>query len=133
MDEKKMYEQQMLQQQIQQTNEHYAYMEKHLIDLQRLGESLSGLENVEEGKEMLVPLGSGIFFKTHASNDSKIVMGVGSNVCVEKSLSEAKQTVSEQIVEVEEVMNQLKINLTYLNNKDCSCGPSGCGSSSCAC
>jgi len=50
---------------------------------------LNDLLKVEEGREVLVPLGSLAYAKAKVTDVSKVVVGVGANVFLEKGVNEA--------------------------------------------
>ena len=88
-------------------------------------------------------LGSGIFFQSKKVDSDKVIMSVGADTMVEKGYKDAQQTIDEQIAEMQNILSQLQVNLTFLMNKekdlqcglehDCKCGSHGCGEGSCSC
>jgi len=129
-------EYQMLSDQIKQMEEHLMQLERHTVELEQLMESFNYLDTVKENKEVLIPLGAGVFFKGIKSSDQKIIMSVGAGVCVDKSLLETKEVLNTQLAEVREIISQIEINLNYLSSKEkelkksaghsCSCGDHKC-------
>ena len=142
MNQEKLMEYQHLTKQVNHLQQHLTQMEKHLIDLERMKDSLSYISSVSEGQELLVPLGSGVFFKSIKSKDAQIIMSVGSDVCVEKDIPDTVSVVDTQIDELRNALTQIQTNLSYLMNKhnelkshlSCECGDEcGCGSEGCHC
>lgn len=85
---------------------HIAELEKQLSDvenkraeLEYLKESLSQIKG-QKGKEILFPLGSGILMRGKIVDDEKLIMNIGSNVFMEKSISEARKIIDSQISEL---------------------------------
>lgn len=101
-------EYQLLMQQLQQLQQNTSALEKHIVDLRNLNENLASLNQSEVDTETLMPLGSGIFVKGSLRDNNKVLMNVGSNVCIEKGIDEAKETVSKQLEEVTNVIIQLQ-------------------------
>ena len=88
---------------------HIDELEKQLSDinskkseLEYLKKSLSELKG-QKNKEILLPFGAGVLVQGKIINDSKVLVNVGSNVIVEKSIDEAKKIVDSQINELDSV------------------------------
>ena len=104
----KYMEYQLLMEQLQQLQENVSTLEKHTMELVFLTENLDSVSKTKIGQETLVPLGSGIFLKGSLKENSNVIMSVGSSVCIEKDIAEAKKTVSEQLGEVNQVLTQMQ-------------------------
>ncbi len=50
------------------------------------------LKQEKENSELLVPIGGSSYVKVKLADTNKVIIGVGSGVSVEKTLSEAKAT-----------------------------------------
>jgi prefoldin alpha subunit len=85
---------QMLQQQMEQLNEHINMLNQQNVELEISKEALKEYGESGDG-EMLAPIANGIFVKTHSGNDKNLLVNVGSDVVVEKT--------SEQVVKMLEV------------------------------
>jgi prefoldin alpha subunit len=143
MDQNKMMEYQAVSKQLTQIKSHLAQLQKHKDDLEVMKDSLSYLDSVEDGKEIMVPLGSGVFFRSEKVKGNKIIMNVGAGVVVEKTFTEASRVVDDQIREISEVISQMDMNHNFLMNKEnhlrsclqggCSCGDHSCGEDGCHC
>jgi prefoldin alpha subunit len=118
MSEENFLQYQNLMEQLKLLQNHLSQLERHVESLKLLESSLEELQLVEAGQEMLLPLGAGIFFKGVKSKDNKILMAVGADVCVERDFDEAKESVHKQIEELQGVLSQMQINLTYLSTKE---------------
>ena len=101
-------EYQLLMQQLQQLQQNVSDLEKHVVDLNSLADNLNSLNDSEADGETLMPLGSGIFVKGTLKDNKNIIMNVGANVCVEKTVPEAKGVVSKQLNEVGGVIKQIQ-------------------------
>ena len=113
----KYMEYQMLMQQFQQLQENISALEKHIFELRALDDNLSSLSKTKAGEETLMPLGSGIFVKGELKDNSNVVMNVGGGVCVEKSVDEAKDTVSIQLSDVTNVFTELQEEIMKTSEK----------------
>jgi len=101
-------EYQRLMQQIQQLQQNLQEMEKHISDLARLKNNLNSISKIEEGQETLMPLGSGIFIHGEIKNTQQVIMNVGTNICINKTIIEALETVDNQMNEVSNVAIQME-------------------------
>ena len=111
----KYMEYQLLMQQAQQLQQNIEALEKHILNLRSLNDNLDSISKVKTNEEMLMPLGSGLFLKGSLQDNNNILMNVGANVVVEKSIEEAKETVSKQLEEVTVVLEQMQHEVDHTN------------------
>ncbi|HLC86122.1 MAG TPA: prefoldin subunit alpha [Candidatus Nanoarchaeia archaeon] len=104
----KYMEYQMMIQQVQQLHQNIENLEKHIHDISKLDENLDSISKVKPENETLMALGSGIFMKGILKDNKKLIMNVGSGVCVEKTVEEARETVKKQLNEVSILSQQMK-------------------------
>lgn len=76
-----------------------------ITDLTYANATLDGIEKEKENIEMLVPIGGSSYVKVKLADSSKVIVGMGSGVSVEKPLSEAKVTLKERLEDLEKSMN----------------------------
>jgi prefoldin alpha subunit len=85
-------------------------VEQQISELQKFGQTLSDLgEN--PNKEILAPLGKGVFIKSDIKDD-KLFVDVGSGVLLKKSVDEAKNIIEEQ----KNRLNGMKTHLIMEND-----------------
>src|SRR5665648_99210 len=87
-----------LQQRIQMVN-------AALTDLTYANATLDGMAKEKENAEMLVPIGGSSYVKVKLADSDKVIVGLGSGVSIEKTLSEAKVTLKERLDELEKTMS----------------------------
>ncbi|RLF05648.1 MAG: prefoldin subunit alpha [Thermoprotei archaeon] len=58
--------------------------------------ALEELEVVEEGEELLVPIGAGVYVRAKVSGKSEVLVTIGANILVEKSIEEARKYLDER-------------------------------------
>lgn len=97
-----------LVQQFQQLQQNINSLEKHMVDLNELGNSIDNMKEVKTGSETLIPMGSGIFVIGEVKDNTKAIMNVGANVCVEKSLDEVKESIEKQLNETNSIFIQMQ-------------------------
>lgn len=103
----------MLEQQANEQAEKVQAIDNQVNELESLKLSLKKMEK-SKGKEMLAPLGRGIFLKTEVKED-KVFVNVGSRTLVKKTFSEAAEIVDAQIKEMENLKHQLMHNIDEIN------------------
>ncbi|MBU1245608.1 MAG: prefoldin subunit alpha [Nanoarchaeota archaeon] len=106
--QQKVAELQFLEQQANQINQQANTIQSNIIELKTLNEALFDLENVEKGKDIFIPLGSGFFISASMGENKELLMNVGSKTLVKKSYKEAKDLVAVQSKELEKVLPQLE-------------------------
>ena len=85
-----------------------------LTDINYANMTLDGIEKEKESSEMLVPIGGSSYIKVKLADTNKVIIGLGSNVSVEKSLPEAKATLKERLDELEKTMNSAQQQLSQV-------------------
>ena len=100
-----MYNLAMLEQQIQHLQQQLQAVEESTVDLNTLAFGLDELKG-SVGKEVLAPLGRGIFVKTKLLSENLIV-DIGGRNLVGKSIPDTKKIISEQM----EKLGNVKIEL----------------------
>ena len=112
--QRKYMEYQILQQHAKQFQEQLEKFETQLVELHNVKQHLDDLNAAKKGTELLVPLTNGIFVKASLQETDNLIVNVGSSVAVKKTISETKQLLQNQIVEIESYKAKLLENLTML-------------------
>jgi len=61
--------------------------------------------------ETLVPIGAGSFLITELKNTDEVIIGLGAGVAVKKKIDDAKDTITEQRTELEELRDKMSGDL----------------------
>lgn len=61
--------------------------------------------------ETLVPIGAGSFLITELKNTDEVIIGLGAGVAVKKKIDDAKDTITEQRTELEELRDKMSSDL----------------------
>ena len=69
--------------------------------------TLEGLEKEKKGTELFVPVGGGSYIKAKVETTKTVVVGIGADVAVEKSLKDAKIDLEARIAELEKTRDAL--------------------------
>lgn len=79
-------------------------VERLTIYLQELNTSkttLEGLQTLKKGDEILVPIGASSFIRARIEDTEGVIVGVGANVSMDRTVEEATTNVQERITFVE--------------------------------
>ena len=69
--------------------------------------TLEGLEKEKKGVQLFVPIGGGSYVKAKLETSKKVVVGIGADVAVEKTVKEAKVELEARIAELEKTWEAL--------------------------
>jgi prefoldin alpha subunit len=105
----------MFEQQIHQLQEQMEAVEKGINDLGSLNFGLDDLKG-NTGKEILSPLGKGIFVETKLASED-LTVDIGGGNFVKKSIPEAKEIIGKQIEKLVEIKGELNGNLERINEE----------------
>ncbi|MBU0667310.1 MAG: prefoldin subunit alpha [Nanoarchaeota archaeon] len=100
MNKEKYIEWQILEQQMAQLNENLKQLEKQKKDAARTIEHLEEMRKVKAGTKILVPFANGVFAEAELKSSDSFKVNVGSGICVKKSLDDTKELLSEQLSEL---------------------------------
>ena len=71
-----------------------------LTELRVSSMTLEGLETEKKDAQLFVPIGGGSYVKARLETSKKIVVGIGADVAVERTLKEAKDELEARITEL---------------------------------
>lgn len=98
--QEKYMEYQMIEQQVKQVEEQRQTLEKQIEDLNGIKEAIVNIEKTKVGSELFVPISAGIFIKAEMKQNNELLVNVGDNVVVPKSIKDAIELVEKQEEEV---------------------------------
>ena len=98
---------QMMNMQAQAIGEQIERIDSGLLELEYLKGSLDELKSSKEGSEIFAPVSNGIFVKAKLSQNSKLIVNVGNNIVVEKTVDETKTLLDERIKEMTEMRDKM--------------------------
>jgi len=78
---------------------------------------LSSMKEKKSGIDMLVPVGFGLFVKAKLTNTENILLGIGADVSVEKTVDEAIEFLNKRDKEIEDAVNRFQQIAAQINNK----------------
>ncbi|MEM2094148.1 MAG: prefoldin subunit alpha [Candidatus Bathyarchaeia archaeon] len=68
-----------------------------ITEIQIANSTIEGLKKESVGSEILVPIGGGSYIRAKIGDSEKLIVGIGANVAIEKSLSEAAESYKARI------------------------------------
>ena len=107
---------QMASQQIKQTEEQMALVETQVNKLRALRDSLGDIKTLK-GNSTFSQLGAGVFVKSKIEDASEVLVDVGAKVFVDKSISEAQDTIDKQVDMSSKYLEQMAANLQMMNHQ----------------
>jgi prefoldin alpha subunit len=78
-----------------------------LAELRVSNMTLEGLGEEKKGSQLFVPIGGGSYVKARLESAEKVVVGIGADVAVEKSVKKAKEELEARISELEKTREAL--------------------------
>jgi prefoldin alpha subunit len=78
-----------------------------LTELRVSSMTLEGLEEEQKDSQLFVPIGGGSYVKARLETADTVVVGIGADVAVEKTLKDAKEELEARIAELEKTREAL--------------------------
>ncbi len=82
-------------------------MNSAITELRLSNVTLEGLENQKKGTQLFVPVGGGSYVKAKLETSKQVIVGIGADVAVEKSLQDAKADVETRLASMEQTRKAL--------------------------
>jgi|SRR3989338_7315014 len=98
---------QALEQYIKQMQRQLEVITQQLMELAVTNSSLDEFDKMKAGKEVLIPLSSGIFAKGAIADTSELLVNVGANTVVTKNVPATKKLILSQIEEMKLVQKKM--------------------------
>jgi len=106
---------QTLQQQIEQISEHIGMLNQQNQELEISQQAVAEVGKTAVNQEILAPVANGIFIKTKLLENQKLIVNVGANTTVERTVEEVVKLLEEhandttkKIIEAEEILLELQ-------------------------
>lgn len=79
--------------------------------------TIDGIKDLEQGSEILVPIGSDSFIRAKAIKTNKVLIGLGADVAAEREAGDAIEMLERQKKEFEESISRAREELERLNKR----------------
>ena len=99
----------LIEQQMQNLHSQLQAVEQGIVELETLKIGLEEFNN-SKGKEIIAPLGKGIFTKAKIISD-KLIVDIGNKNLIKKSVKDTQKLIVEQIGKLREAKKELNKNL----------------------
>lgn len=91
---------QLLSHQIKDMQKQVQTIDGQLMDLEATNNALDELSKTKEKSEMFVPVSSGVFAMAELKGSKELLVNVGAGVAVKKPISDVREMIDEQLVEL---------------------------------
>lgn len=102
---------QLLNQQIQQSQQRLQMLAQQITELKSLSKNLSEISKVKAGSDMFTNLGVGVHLKSSVKDVKKLLVNVGAGIFVKKTPEETIKIVDKQAIELDKFCVELSKNL----------------------
>jgi len=96
-----------LEQHIKQLQSQLEMITDQLIELTVTSNSIGEFSRINSGKDVFVPLSSGIFAKAAIKDTSELLVNIGANIVVNKDIASAKKLIQNQAEEIKKVQSRM--------------------------
>jgi len=108
---------QNLDKQIKQLQAQFQNLENQAVEFHVVKNSLDILSNTKLNNELLVPVCNGIFMKTILRENTEVVINVGANIAVKKTIIQAKDLMDVQMAEVKKIQKNVLTDMQQLSEQ----------------
>jgi len=112
--QEKYIELQFIAQQMQAVQQQVSAMEEQSQEINSVIASLASLLNAKKGSKTLVPVSEGLFVQGTIENTEELMVNVGSNVVVRKSIPDTQSLLNERVRELETHNQKMRARLAEL-------------------
>ncbi len=101
----------VLQEHIQKINEHMEVLKNQTAEIGLTKDALRDFTTMKVGSEILVPLADGIFIKGELKNNKDLLVNVGADTVVERSVPDVIKLIEEQQSQVQNRLLEAQVLL----------------------
>ncbi|OLS14803.1 MAG: prefoldin subunit alpha [Promethearchaeota archaeon CR_4] len=111
------YTLQILEEQANMLNERQGYYLETLQGLQITQVTIDELEHLPDNHEIILPIGNRAFLKAKVQEPSKILVAIGRDVILEKTLPDAREYTRKMMDEIKDAQTKTKDQLSQVLKK----------------
>ena len=104
-------EMRMMEGSVDALNQRLQFLTVSISELRLAQNSLRDLKGIESGNPILVPVGGGVFMDAQLGDISKVVVGIGAGVSVERDYEKAVEEIGERLQEMEQAQGAVQQQL----------------------
>ena len=105
---------QFVDQQIKTLQQQLMMLEQQSAEIASLMDNLETLKNVKPNTSAFAEIGPGIAVETSITNAKHVVMNVGANTMVKKTIPEAQKTLQSQVEDIQNVTKNMEMEIQKL-------------------
>ncbi|MEM2926355.1 MAG: prefoldin subunit alpha [Candidatus Bathyarchaeia archaeon] len=83
-------------------------IEASITESRMAAETLQGIKSEKKGAEVLVPIGGGSFIKARIEDNERVIVGIGADVSVEKTIDEAIKDFEDRLGDLEKTRQSVE-------------------------
>jgi prefoldin alpha subunit len=117
MEQDRYQQMQILDYQIKQLQKVMESIDSQLVEMNNTIKALTDFETLEINEEILFPVANGIFAKGKLSDNKLLKINIGSNVVVEKNVSDTIKMMHMQLIDIEKYKTEIVGQLQKFINK----------------
>jgi len=91
---------QLIQQHAEELQKRLQLFSQQALEMQRLDESLDNFSNIKGTEQIFSQLGPGVFVEANLNDSKSLLVNIGSEIAVKKTIPETKELIQEQIKEI---------------------------------
>lgn len=108
---------QMLKQQLNTLNTQKSLLEKNIELIKGTIENMKEINSIEEGREILSSIGNGAYVKAELKDSKNVIVEIGSDVMIEKPISEAMSLFEKRISEIKKMLEEINKQITIFEDE----------------
>ncbi|MGV8171816.1 MAG: prefoldin subunit alpha [Candidatus Woesearchaeota archaeon] len=117
MDQDKYQQMQILEYQIKQLQKVIESIDSQLGEIKNTVDALREFDKLEGNEEILFPIANGIFAKGRLNDDKNLRINIGSDINVEKSISDTIRMMDNQSKDIENYRAEINVQLEKFQEK----------------
>jgi len=82
-----------------------------VMEMQLAQSTIEGLKNESPGSDILVPVGGGSYVRAKVGDNERLIVGIGADVAIEKTPTEAFESFSARIADLQKARSSLEQDL----------------------
>lgn len=92
-------------------------LSSRLSDFEVTINTIEGIKNIDEGTEILVPIGSDSYLRSKLVEPRKVLSGLGADLVAERESEKGIEALNRQKKEVEKAIEKLREEIGRINNR----------------
>lgn len=109
--QEKYLEYQVLQQTLNQLYQKKSIIQNQINEFSNLKDNLDSLKKSNKNSPMYAAFGSGVFAKAELKETDTVLVNIGSNIAIERSVEDSKKLVDAQVQELSSLLKQIDKNI----------------------